>query len=284
VSDAEWRVAHASVIGTSHEKTGLLCQDAGRCRIASDPEGRHVLLAIACDGAGSASQSLYGATLTIDRFLQEFGEATTHLGLDGITREFVEDWLSQVRAEIRVRAEIADLSPREFACTLLGAVVGQDRAAFFQIGDGAIVVSNRAEPDDYGWIFWPQHGEFASQTNFVTQDNALEVLEFEVEDRCVDEIAMFTDGIERLVLDLQNKTAHAPFFRPLFGWLAKTEPAAAGEEIPTSEVVRHYLGSKQINDRTDDDKTLILASRRCPAPTTQNLADAGSDQSKTRAV
>jgi hypothetical protein len=151
---------------------------------------------------------------------------------------------------------------------------------------GNIVWSRRRrslEPDDYGWIFWPQHGEFANQTNFVTQDNVLEILEFEMEERCVDEIAIFTDGIERLVLDLQSKTAHAPFFRPLFGWLAKTELAAAGEEIPTSEVVSRYLGSKQINDRTDDDKTLILASRR-PAPTTENLADAGSDQSETRAV
>ena len=67
------------------------------------------------------------------------------------------------------------------------------------------MVSNRAEPDDYGWVFWPQHGEFANQTNFITQDNALEVLEFELEDRCVDEIAIFTDGIERLVLDLTRE-------------------------------------------------------------------------------
>ena len=145
MSDVEWRVAHTSVIGTSHEKTGLPCQDAGCCRIVSDPEGRHVLLAVACDGAGSASRSLDGATLTIERFLREFSEATSHSGLDGITKEFVEDWLSRVRAEIRDRAEIADLSPREFACTVLGAVVGQDRAAFFQIGDGAILEPGRAQ-------------------------------------------------------------------------------------------------------------------------------------------
>jgi hypothetical protein len=162
---------------------------------------------------------------------------------------------------------------------LLGAVVGQDRAAFFQIGDGAIVVSNRAEPDDYGWVFWPQHGEFANQTNFITQDNALEILEFELEEGCVDEIAMFTDGIERLVLDLQQKTAPAPFFRTLFGWLIKTEPTAVGGDIPASEVVSRYLSSKQINDKTDDDKTLILASRR-PAPTTQDLVDARSGQNE----
>jgi Protein phosphatase 2C len=123
----------------------------------------------------------------------------------------------------------------------------------------------------------------ANQTNFITQDNALEILEFELEERCIDEIAMFTDGIERLVLDLQEKTVHAPFFRTLFGWLLKTEPAAVGEEISASEVVSRYLGSKQINDRTDDDKTLILASCR-PAPTTQDSVDAGSDQSETRAV
>jgi protein phosphatase 2C-like protein len=283
VSDAEWRAAHASVIGTSHTKTGLPCQDAASCQVVCDPDGRHVLLAVACDGAGSASRSLDGATLTVDRFLRDFGDASRRWGLDGITKEFVEDWLSRVRAEIRDRAETDDLSPREFACTILGAVVGHDRVAFFQIGDGAIVVSNRAEPDDYGWVFWPQHGEFANQTNFITQENALGVLEFELEERCVDEIAIFTDGIERLVLDLQEKTAHAPFFRTLFGWLAKTDPVGAGEEIPPSEVVSRYLGSKQINDRTDDDKTLILASRR-PAPTTQDLVDAGTDQSEARAV
>ena len=143
------------------------------------------------------------------------------------------------------------------------------------------MVSNRAEPNDYGWIFWPQHGEFANQTNFVTQDNAFEVLEFELEERCVDEVAIFTDGVERLVLDLHERTAHAPFFRTLFGWVAKTEPAAVNEEIPTSEVMGRYLGSKQINDRTDDDKTLILASRR-PAP--KETTDAGSDQNETRSV
>jgi hypothetical protein len=242
-----------------------------------------VLLAVASDGAGSASQSLDGAALAVDRFLRDFGDASRHSGLDAITREFVEDWVSRVRAELQGRAETHNLSAREFACTILGAVVGHDRAAFFQIGDGAIVVSNRTEPDDYGWVFWPQHGEFANQTNFITQDNALEILEFESEERSVDEIAMFTDGIERLVLNLQDKTAHAPFFRTLFGWLVKTEPPAVGEDIPASEVVSRYLGSKQVNERTDDDKTLILATRR-PAPTPKDLVHVGSDQRETHAV
>ena len=257
-----WRVAYNSVIGTSHTRTGLPCQDAGGCRIVRDPVGREFLLAVACDGAGSAARSLEGANLTVNRFLLEFGEAAKRAGFDEIAKEFVLDWLSRLRVEIEDRASVEDLSAREFACTVLAAIVGEDRAAFFQIGDGAIVVSNRSEPNDYGWIFWPQHGEFANQTNFVTQDNALDVLEFEIEERCIDEVALFTDGIERLVLDLTEKTAHHPFFLTLFGWLLKTEPAPIESDIPNSQVLEQYLRSKQINDRTDDDKTLILGSRR----------------------
>jgi len=240
------------------------------------------LLAIASDGAGTASRSLDGATLTVSRFLQDFGDSVQQFGLDEITREFVQEWMSRLRAEIKDRADAADLSAREFACTVLGAVVGEHRAAFFQIGDGAIVVSNRAEPDDYGWVFWPQHGEFANQTNFVTQDNALDVFEFELEERCIDEVAVFTDGIERLVLDLQEKTAHAPFFRTLLGWLVKTDPATVDAEILSSHVITQYLASKPINDRTDDDKTLILASRRRTLD--QTLASADAEQSASPAI
>ncbi|HEX7968681.1 MAG TPA: protein phosphatase 2C domain-containing protein, partial [Stellaceae bacterium] len=140
--------------------------------------------------------------------------------------------------------------------------IAEDRAVFFQIGDGAIVVSPRHDRDGYGWVFWPQHGEFANTTNFVTQRDAANALEIEIRPGPIDEVALFTDGIERLVLDLRGKTAHAPFFRPLFRWLAGTKPS---EKSETSPALAQYLGSKQVCDRTDDDKTLVMATRR-PAP------------------
>ena len=142
---------------------------------------------------------------------------------------------------------------------------GRDRAdcaVFFQIGDGAIVVSRRQGLGEYDWVFWPQHGEFANTTNFVTQRDAAHALEIEIRHGPIEEVALFTDGIQRLVLDLGAKTAHAPFFRPLFRWLAATKPPETGE---TSPALVQYLASKQVCDRTDDDKTLILATRR-PAP------------------
>jgi hypothetical protein len=259
---AAWRYAYASVTGTSHDKNGSACQDAGSCRVVETGDGGSVLLAIASDGAGSARRSAEGAALAVELFFDEFGRACREEGVATIDRGFVLSWLRKLRRKIAARAASSGIRSGDFACTALGAVIAEDRALFFQIGDGAIVVAGRQERDDYGWVFWPQHGEFANTTNFVTQRNASRALEVEIHRGAIDDVAIFTDGIERLVLDLGAKAAHAPFFRPLFRWLAATPPPATSE---TSAPLAQYLGSQQVCDRTDDDKTLILATRR-PVP------------------
>jgi len=257
-----WRYAYASVAGTSHEKNGSPCQDAGSCRVVEASGGGPVLLAMASDGAGSARRSEEGARLAVELFLDDFGAACRQRGIAAIDRAFVLAWLTRLRRRIAARAARTGYRSGDFACTALGAVIADDRALFFQIGDGAIVISRRHGNGEYDWVFWPQHGEFANTTNFVTQRDAARALEIEIRPGPIDEVALFTDGIERLVLDLRGKTAHAPFFRPLFRWLAATMPPAKDEASPS---LRQYLGSKQVCDRTDDDKTLIMATRR-PAP------------------
>jgi hypothetical protein len=218
---------------------------------------------MASDGAGSARRSEEGARLAVALFLDEFGQACRERGILAIDRPFILAWLTKLRRRIAARAARAGIRAGEYACTALGAVVAEDRAVFFQIGDGAIVISGREHAGAYDWVFWPQHGEFANTTNFVTQRDAARALEIEMHMGAIDEVALFTDGIERLVLDLRAKTAHAPFFRPLFGWLAGTKPP---ETSAASPALLQYLASKQVCDRTDDDKTLIMATRR-PAPT-----------------
>jgi hypothetical protein len=61
----------------------------------------------------------------------------------------------------------------------------------------------------------------------------------------------------------------------------KTKPTVVDADIPASEVIERYLGSKQINDRTDDDKTLIIASRR--QTPSEDMAGVDADQSAARA-
>lgn len=130
---------------------------------------------------------------------------------------------------------------------------------FFQVGDGAIVVSSSEEPEEYNWIFWPQHGAFANTTNFATDAESLERIECERIERNIDEIALFSDGLERLTLNFQAQTAHNPFFNSVFT-LLRQAPESSSEQF--SQSLASFLSSPQVNDRTDDDKTLILATRR----------------------
>ena len=77
----------------------------------------------------------------------------------------------------------------------------------------------------------------------------------------MDEVAVFSDGIERLVLDMANKEVHSPAFKPIFEWLSGIEPDRTGEP---SKALLAYLASDHVNRRTDDDKTLVMATRALP--------------------
>ena len=67
-----WRTAYASVIGTSHTKTGSPCQDAGGCTVVKAVDGAEVLVAAVSDGAGTASRSEAGSALAVSRYLSRF--------------------------------------------------------------------------------------------------------------------------------------------------------------------------------------------------------------------
>jgi hypothetical protein len=258
--DGRWRTAYASVTGTSHAKTGAPCQDAGRCFVVSLDDGQEVLIAAVSDGAGTASQSEVGSALAVERFLRDFSsKVASGFDLSTLDEGFVRNWVASVREALSVVAETEGRDLRDYSCTLLGAIVSSRGAAYMQIGDGAIIVSTE-EVDEYSWIFWPQHGEYANSTNFLTQDNASEVLQFEI-GPAVQEIALFSDGIERLVLDLGSRTVHSPAFSPIFSWLAGAEPDSADGQSPA---LTAYLSSDRINSRTDDDKTLVMATRADP--------------------
>lgn len=169
------------------------------------------------------------------------------------------------------RADDEERDVREYACTLLGAVVSPTAAAFLQVGDGAIVVSH-GEEDGWSYVFWPQHGEFANTTNFIVSPNAMEALEFDLATRRIEEIAVFTDGIENLVLHQASRTVHEPFFNQMFRPVRDSD--AEGFNGALSEGLRRYLSGPAICERTDDDKTLILATRL------EKHATATRDQSK----
>ena len=254
-----WRTAHASVVGTSHAVSGAPCQDAGGCQVLVADDGREILLTAVADGAGSASRSEEGAQLAVRSFLSHFGSMLIDdPELSTIDAAGLTAWISGLRAEIAGLAAAEARTSSDYACTFLAAIVAPTRAAFMQIGDGAIVVTRDGSPN-LSWVFWPQHGEFANSTSFVTQDDFETVLEIIFIDAAISEVAIFSDGIERLVLDLSARVVHSPALRPIFEWLSRTDPSvqAPGPHVALAA----FLGSERVNRRTDDDKTLVMATR-----------------------
>jgi hypothetical protein len=254
-----WRIVGASVVGSSHISGGLPCQDFSLHALLEAPEGQVLVVAVS-DGAGSAQEAAV-ASCTACHTLVALARAFVAEGgcVSALDRMQVERWIANIADTLAQKAEKSGYHIREYACTLLAAVIADDAAVFLQIGDGAIVTS-QGEDDGWSWVFWPQHGEFANTTNFVVSENALRVLEVERAPRSIDEIALFTDGIENLVLHRGTKTVHDPFFNSLLKPIRAL--AAVGYDEGLSEKLKAHLSSPSFSERTDDDRTLLIASRK----------------------
>ena len=255
----DWRYVAASSIGTSHVKVGQPCQDSHVCREIADADGRPVLVLAVSDGAGSAARAEEGSRIACAVIAEAAARCLARTTVDRLEAADALEWLSKVQAGIALKAEDEGDVPRSFACTLLAAVLAEDAAVFIQIGDGAIVV---AAADGWRCVHWPMHGEFANTTYFATEDYAADHLAFEKTAGRIDEVALFSDGIEPLVLHYATKSVHAPFFDRMFPAVRGLGPP--GRDAALSDALAAYLDSPAICERTDDDKTLILASRRAP--------------------
>lgn len=252
----DWHYVYASVPGVAHRTSGTECQDACAVRRLEASDGRPALALAVADGAGSATEARAGAELACQTLLTECAAWLAQTPDAEWTRAVAETLIEQVRTALSQRAAETGLPVREFACTLLGAVLADDHALFLQIGDGAIIIN---AGDGYRPVFWPQGGEYPNETFFVTDANAAESLECALLTEPIIEIALLTDGLQPLALHYQSRQAHEPFFRPLFQCLR--DYPETGCLLELAAALERFLDSPAVNQRTHDDKTLILASR-----------------------
>jgi hypothetical protein len=248
-----WRRIAQSSQGSSHAAEQSPCQDSHTLCVVGEGDAE-TLIACVSDGAGSAKFSDVGAAL-ICRTIVDSVTAFFDLGgrLEDLTRNDVLRWCAVARKRIKRASRSRYSTPREMAATLCGAVITQTSSCFFQIGDGAIVLRRNGM---YGVVFWPQTGEYANSTNFLTSDNYIKRLEFISTDSGFSDIAVMTDGLERLALRFDSQTPHPPFFDPFFRTLRATEDFTG-----LNVALDKFLLSDSVCERSDDDKTLILASR-----------------------
>jgi hypothetical protein len=247
-----WTWAAARCRGVMHAQAGSRMQDASVCFAPSD----RTLLAAVCDGAGAASHGGPGAWLICRTISQA---ARKHFAADVALPDeaTLAAWLRAARERIVAVAARRQLTPRDFAATLVLAITASSQTMILHVGDGAVVA--RDQEGDWHALSWPDNGEYAAETYFVT-DEPPGRMRISRHGQEITALALFTDGLERLALDFATRQPHGPFFAGIVSPVDSSE--ALGRDLGLSQLLKRFLDSEAVNVRTQDDKTLILAARR----------------------
>ncbi|AFZ26748.1 hypothetical protein Cylst_4683 [Cylindrospermum stagnale PCC 7417] len=248
----QWRIVAASVCGTSHVRNKQLCQDAHHWQILPN----NVLVVAAADGAGSASQGKVGAMVAVETAIEYISmQKVTQdmLADDALLRELLTEAMLAARKAVEDEAATGNNQPHDLATTLIVMVATPNVVAVAQIGDGLAVAK-----DSIGDLFaltMPDNGEYINETTFLTSSGAVDTAQMKLWREDIVNVAVLTDGLQMLALNMVVGEPHKPFFFPLFEFVANAEDKTAAKE----QLVK-FLNSERITQRTDDDLTLVIAA------------------------
>jgi hypothetical protein len=215
-----------------------------------------VLVAVAADGAGSAKHSDEGAELVVRTILESL-TITAVRQTDDLSNSLRLAAASAREAVLKLALD-RSISEREFASTLLVTVATPTVTACAHLGDGVIAVCEGTE--EWSWVFWPQRGEYANTTRFLTDSDALTRLNVDLLRAPITDFAMMTDGLESLAITYATQTVHDPFFNSILAPLHRS--TCVGRDEHLSDALVEFLQSPRVADKADDDLSVIIASRR----------------------
>lgn len=263
---SSWQVYGASSIGKSHIDSNLPNQDS--IYLQKTEKG---MVAVVCDGAGSAKFSQAGAAF----FSQSIGKMLLSLGgsrsvsisgtafdLGQLTQQIIEQ-LSKIRLDLQSQLP-AESSLRDYHTTFTGLLIHSNHQALLvQIGDSPLVTSQfvvRHPHIDYFTNLQvygdDSKNEYVNETHFITQDNWQPFLRVEPIDLSqVDCLALMSDGCADLVFEGASITPkiYRPFFGNLLFNLTQSQSSQQG-----SAIIEQALGNPATYRLTGDDKSLVV--------------------------
>ena len=256
MSFGKWRLAQASVIGQSHLNQNTVCQDRLATRIVESEAEGEILIAVVADGAGSTTDGQRGAEVACEFFVEQVAEFIKRASVKSLNEDFGRHWISFFQQRVAEIARVEEKEMREYATTLVGTVVGKTNAVFFQVGDGGAVFSTCGKLESYRFSIAPVETEYVNMTEFLTDETAANSLRFVSVEGAIEDLILFSDGIFSVAVNYQTGKPHEPFLMPMIAPLRN-------ENAPNdlNEKLEKFLASPRINEKTDDDKTIILASR-----------------------
>lgn len=262
-----WKIASASVQGTSHKAVDVECQDVHRVDVT--PVGE--LIIVVADGAGSAKHARWGAEIAVtnvtDILIARLAESAPD-SLDSLAT-IVEQAVRGGHAALISTAESAGLPVRSFHTTLTCVLVSDVGVIVGKIGDGVVV--DRSESAGLQTLAPPDNGEYVNSTYFLTQLDGGHAKLFGGE-VLPDAIAVTTDGLLEVAFDLPYSECvpWENFFNPLFAWLS-----SATDDEDADARLAGFLTSEAIRSRCDDDLTLVIATWNTQANEEPDSRDSG---------
>ena len=238
-----WQIAAAKTAGHSHRAAGKPAQDAYGSRIIAGTDGYATLIAAVADGAGSAPYAEQGAAYAVARALAYLAEPAQP---DPVAATIC------AALDLRQLAELAGHDPGDYATTLLTAVLSTSRLTVTQVGDGAVVY--RAGAGQWHTALPPQRGRYANETRMLTDPDLAPAHRVIQPDDGITALAIFTDGLQNLVLQKPDYRPHVPFFEGLFGWLQQQPDADTAQQG-----LCRLLEAPDTRRRTADDLTILAA-------------------------
>ncbi len=277
-----WQLTGAAITGLAHWQKHLPCQDAVRW----SQQPRPVL--VLADGAGSAAVSELGAQALTQGMLRFIASLEDEVSA-WLDQEHSPEALHTLQANWRLRLlrhaqgllhDLADnqrRSVRDVRTTLQIAVLGQKQCFWWQVGDGAIVVQEPAQPPA------PQgqpaaavapgaptntlrvlgnsqqaKGEFANQTCFVDAASLDDVqCGHLATHHTLGWVLMSDGGAEKLVAHDASRVAAR-----LGQWLERTAQC----KLSPQDLAVAYHDAAMWQRTTLDDRAIVLAGRSQPEP------------------
>jgi hypothetical protein len=210
------------------------------------------------DGAGSVSKAAEGSRIVCQSF-RDFVHTEIQSSNEAV--EFDEAcfkrWLADFQLSIDQTAKASSSQTNDYSTTIVAAVVGATSASFLQIGDGVIVHGDLDGSDEFFHVFWPKAAEYANATYFATAPDAAKHMQTSTTTDSFNKIAILSDGLQRMALHMASESVHSPFFQAVFKVLPDTDIGFSEE---AKRKLNHFLESPGVLARSDDDKSLVMAT------------------------
>jgi hypothetical protein len=237
----------ASVIGRSHLAAGTPCHDAHAFQAFQD----NAYIAVVLDGMGSAAHAEKGSRLAADTVLELLLSSITLDLSDEDVIIAVKEAFMKTQERLQEEADDLDIDIRDLNATLLVYLSLDDRQFYGQVGDCAAIGKT---DDGYQVIARQQRGEYANATFSVCNPQSVLDGIYEKTTTFFPHVALMSDGIESISVSAKDKTVSALFFDPFFNAFEKE----GFDQETVSNSLARFLSSDRINQKTDDDKTLLF--------------------------